>query len=82
MPKIVLEINKPLKDNDILIYKDGEFIPLCLNNIIIKLERKIEKLEAELENHKKEVQEKQEAQDALIEKNSHDILVDRGLADE
>ena len=82
MPKLVLEIKKPLRDNDILIYKDGEFIPCDVNTLFIKINREVKELKEEIANLKEEIKTKDAEQDKLIAKNAHDILVDRGLEDE
>jgi len=78
MPKLVLEIKKPLRNNDILIYKDGEFVPTDVNVLFINFIIDIRKLKDRCEALENEVKE----QKRMIEKNAHDILVDRGIEDE
>ena len=78
MSKLVLEINKPLRNNDILLYRDGELIPVDVNSLFVKINKEIIKLQEE----NKELRAELEKQKKMIEKNAHDILVDRGIIDE
>lgn len=81
MAKIVLEIKKPLRNGDILVYKEGEFIPCDIRILLPELKVLRERIDA-LEGKIKELEVKLGEHDALIAKNAHEILVDRGLADE
>lgn len=79
--KLVIEIKGKVREGDILVFKEGSFIAVKVKSLLPELE-KLQKQIDELKEENNSLKSYCEILERKIEKNSHDILVDRGLADE
>ena len=81
MPKVVIDIKEPFEENDILVFKKGQFHPVRIKTWLPELDslqHQIDVLKEENTNLMAIIVE----QKKLIDNNTHMIMVDRGLEDE
>lgn len=79
--KLVIDIKGKLEENDILVYRVGQFHPVRIKTLLPELNDLQEQINV-LQKEIKILNNIIENQRKMIEQNAKDIRIDRGLEDE
>lgn len=71
--KVIIEIEGTPKENDLLILKDGKYVPIPKNVLLSEIYANLESLKQDLANYKVEVENSKKAINERL-KEHHDVL--------